>query len=540
MPHPDRTPLALALALASCQPTPEVASPVERVAVEATPAIEPRPTEVTVEEPSTAPIDPALRAVIEPAAAVPQWHRVVAFAHDASEPELLQSGDGAVYAALGPALVQLRDDGSATPVTMAGLEPMADHAEWLDGDLVSYRRTRIGGRISANDPGGFLVVEYEFGARGENPPPQSYRMDAGRWRRLPGASRFWAYPRAFAPWKGGALLGLRGFVPTYAYAGRDDEDPVPAREVQAAARAIAAQKQLVVLAGRPTAPALTWSGTAVTMTALPSGEILVALDDDRGASVLHYDDARGASILRPLPAGLGDADRVVLAMRSARDAWLSGPYLAHFDGEAWTRVDTPCDGGPVALALGPDAELVACTVVAEGGLRAAAVLQRAADSHGEAAPWQAIGLPAALRDAELRALVVQGDRVLVLAAPEGTGASIWSTGPAPVQPYAFGDTRTTTAAILEAADDLPITRTCGEIFVPFTAPRGTAHADALARIDDVAGNARTATVRVRGEVVDGIIVTGLRRGEAQRDAARIAAALGTEVGEPTCNVRPAI
>ncbi len=512
--------------------------PIEAKAAPAVAPKQPAPPPV----PAPAPVvDPALAAIIESAPDLLPWNRIVGFAEQhGSEPMLLRSDDGRVFAGVGPVLVRLQSDGSAEAVTLEGIEPMGDRPDLIDGDYYSYGTTTLGG---AGPAGGFMVVEYELGARGQNPPAQTYRMDQGRWRRIASSPLFDSFPRGFGRWKDGSLLALRGFVPRYAHPAESEGEIVPKRELRAAAAAIAGQKQLVVVSGAPKAPALTWKGTAAAMASLPTGEVLIATASDDGASVLHYDATTGRQRVLPLPENLDRwDDSTRLVMRAPDDAWLWGPYIAHFDGKQWTRVDSPCVGQNPLLAVTADAEFLACSVNV-GDEAQAAVLRRERTTGVAAGPWKSIGMPTAHRQMYVRTLVVVDERVLVLGEGDAGPASIWHTGPAPAKPFDFGDTAQISAPILAGAADLPITDGCRQIFVPFTAPTGTAHADAIARAggDALPGDdAELVTVNVRGATLDGIAVAGLFGRDAAAAAEQITAALGDEVGTPTCNPRPRV
>lgn len=509
------------------KPTPASATPAAAV-----------PTPVPTPAPA---VDPAIAAHVEIAADARPWSPLVVFADDdASEPALLRSEAGSVYAALGPALVELRDDGSTASLDTTGITLLRQDQALLDGDYVRFLPTSIGGDFPRE---GFLVVAYSLGARGVEPPPQTFRRrDDGRWHELDnGTPEFVWFPAAFGRWREGSLLALRGFAGRYLDADSEAGERRAIKRAKVIDAAIAKQKRLAVLRGQPRAPQLDFGGAVWQFASLPSGEIIAVIDggEDRSAMV-HYDDAAHTQRRLALPPVEGTkADDLRLAVRSGRDAWVAGgggsedhPYLAHFDGTAWTAVSTPCDGRITDIALTSDTEVIACAIATAPERLRGVILRRRGDR------WAAIGTPTT-GDRAVVKLLVDGDRTVVLTHDWGRKFEIWSDGPAPVQPLRFGDTAAIVRPILAAAPDRPIDDECDHLTVPLTGAPGD-RSTVLSRLSQagLTSDVEVQTVLVGEREVDAVVVTDLWPADARKKAATIAGALGAEAEAPTCNVRP--
>jgi hypothetical protein len=486
-------------------------------------------------------VDPAIAGKVEIAADARAWSQLVAFAlDDSSEPSLVRSEAGTLYAALGPKLVELAPDGTSSALGTDGITLLRQEQPLLDGDYVRFLPTMIGGDFPRE---GFLVVSYSLGARGIEPPPQTFRRrEDGRWHELDnGTPEFVWYPAAFGRWTQGSLLALRGFAGRYLDADSEAGERRAIKRARIIDAAIAKQKHMVVLRGQPRAPQLQFGGVVTQFASLPSGEIIAAVaDDDGGTAMFHYDDTTGTQRRLPLPQGDGGAPRdVQLAVRSATDAWVAAgsgsdelPFLAHYDGTAWTAVSSPCEARIAAIDLTPDSEVLACAMKTAPEQERAVVLRR----RGER--WTAIGTPTT-GDRRIATVFVQGDRTVVLTHEWGRKYEIWTDGPAPASPLQFGDTRAAVRPILADAPDRPIDDACDHLTVPLTGAPGD-RSTVLPRLSQagVTTDVEVQTVLVGEREVDAVVVTGVSPSRARETAAAIAGALGTEAQAATCNLRP--
>lgn len=449
---------------------------------------------------------------------------------------LLEASDGQVFAAVGPALYRLGSDGSISGdlAWVRGVEAdfVGDMTDFGSG-MYWWDALAIGGGWPDS---AYLVLVPGAAARAGGGPPALYRREGEAWRRVAARSgKLHWYPRRFGAWKDGSILALKGFHPTYAL---DGDEPTPA-EARAFAGLVAREKRLIVLRGAPKAPAF-GSRDVQAFASLASGQIFALVQDGARLVALHHDEATGERTL-PLPGAAGGRFADVDVRATAPDrVWAFGgwappdaetrPYLARFDGTAWTEVDSRCAGPVISLSIDREgAAYFVCAVRPAAG-EPRPVLFRVRAGVLEELPT----------DAPPGTVVARGpDDVWVLTEPSTAPALLLHGGPARGEPAALPSTMTVAEAVYAWAEPRPVDGSCPAVWVP--AAPGADLAAVKRALEGLSGedvDATARTVRVQGRVETGVSIVALRPAEVKRAVKAVQARLGATAGAPTCNERP--
>jgi hypothetical protein len=391
---------------------PEVPQPTEAPPAEARPA-EARPADPPAEDPTL------------PAATVPSrpWHLAarleVAADDDAARLRLFRSDDGELFVTSGPLVMQVGPDGSFTADRswLRGIEPPGGDAPTFEG-IASFDVETLGGRLP---DALYLSLRYEIDGRSDAPSQRVYRRAGSRWVPVDHVTQrtTWLL-QGLATWRDDSVLALRSFIPTPSEH-IEFSDEYYAGFLEHVAR----QRRLVVLRGRPKAPAALAKERIIAFDARETGEIAaITLVTPKGMSAseaelaikttyatLHY--APGRPLQRvPIP-GLTDAiaswsePAVAFGADGTLRAWgnveitneqtmdvTEATLLLRFDGERWIpESPPPCQGRDslVAFAIDGERQWAGChsrppwdPTTEESGL----VLSRVAEG-----PWQREVLP---------------------------------------------------------------------------------------------------------------------------------------------------
>ncbi|MBL8943942.1 MAG: hypothetical protein JNK45_12380 [Myxococcales bacterium] len=464
----------------------------------------------------------------------------------AGDMRLFETHDGQAFAVSGPWVTRLHRDGTleVDPTWTRGIATSGSEYDNFSVESYGWHATSMGGTWPE---GAYLVVMPGWAGRGSDLAQQVYRRVQARW--TPVATRQAAFdwaPQSFGPWRDGSVLALRSFAPRYR-AFDDSGGPTDA-EQRRVGKIIAAQKRLVVLRGRPRAPA--FGGEDVrAFASLSTGSIVAAVakdpDTEHSRVVMIHHGIDGTIRRVPLPdAGPDPFDTMVVQVRADDDAWLFGrategtaAWVARFDGERWRRLTVPCVSGIAAAAVDPrgDAYLV-CDVAEDpaagdrDSTRTAALLR----VRGEVVAWLPTPVPAA-------GIVAHGpDDLWVVGASIQGEATLLHTGTTLTAPEQLPDPETIARRVFEWADPVPLGRGCLRGWIPLVA--GVDPAAVQARLDALpaadAGTAQLVQARVQGRGELGVAVFLHGDAASGRALTRVLAALGADVGAPTCNHRP--
>lgn len=449
---------------------------------------------------------------------------------------LLPSTDGHLFAAAGPLLYLLGDDGSIAhdPRWSRGIDVEGVMLESAENGMFWWNASGVGGTWP---DGAYLVLHRGFGTRGGDAPAELYRRSNALWTRIDtqDAKVHW-YPRRFGAWKDGSLLALAGFTTQYSNAGDGDVDP-PAKEVRAFESAVARRKKLVVLRGAPKAPPF-GERNVHAFASLPGGEIFAVLTEDAKAVVLHHDGAGERTLALPVSASL--EPRYLDVRATARDrAWVFGPstrgaeahgYLARFDGTTWTEVDTACESIS-SLSLDPQGTAyVVCPVNTANG-EFTRVLLRIEGTEIEEIPTPS--MPSEV--------VARGPKDVWVASEAEHQGELWHTGATAAAPLELPSNYDTVRTVLQWAEPSPLTDGCYQPWIPLVAGTDVAAANAKLeplRAKEIYPEIVEAYVQDRTEY--GVTLPGSGGKGVVRVVKSVTAALGDAAGTPSCNDRPAV
>lgn len=269
--------------------------------------------------------------------------------------------------------------------------------------MTDWRTGAVGGRW----PDSTWLSAYFEASRWESPIYVYYRKGP-RWQRKANVEGLvqWSY-RGFAPWIDGQTLALRVRTIDPQKLGRygiEDELPTALQKQYDAALGTL-QSRFDVIDPKPGAaapPSIPDLGGLVAFTARVTGEIDAIVHDEQAiVTLLHW--APGASEARrfPLPTQRNKRpqgfEMLILAHKDG-GLWVGetssdGPYLARFDGEAWSLGALPTTEPLRSLSAGDDGELWAVTAndvhVYEGGAAEQGHLWRSEDGK----QWRSVRLP---------------------------------------------------------------------------------------------------------------------------------------------------
>lgn len=499
--------------------------PVPAAPAAVAPAITPTPTPT--------PIDPDAGAIAKDA---PTFDLIATNDAENTHYSLLRATDGQVFVASGPALVRLSPDGGHTtdPQWARGISDIGEEFDAIEAGMYWWTADAIGGTWP---DGAYLVLSPEFGSRGADTPNELYRRTNAMWTRVPTrTARFdWA-PIAFGRWKDGSLLALKGFEPRFRV--RDDESGPTATEEKAFAAAIAPQKRLVVLRGRPKAPAFGKQDIRA-FASLASGQIYAAVAKGDDVTMLHYDDATAVVRDVPLPTPVASWDLDLEATASDR-VWLFGQHrdaesrrglVARFDGAAWHDVETPCvDAARSGSIDDTGAAYFVCDVKSGDSSRAALLRAKA-------------GVVEELQTGITPFAVVANSPtdIWVLSPPYNGATKLVHTGTTASEPFTLPTTIDAAVAVFEWAELRPVKRGCTAPWIPLAEGADRSAAEAI--VDELSGTAGYPEVieaRVHGRVEIGVAIRGVDGDESVRATKRVVAKLGAAAGTPTCNRRPVV
>ncbi|MEM6995628.1 MAG: hypothetical protein AAF721_34270 [Myxococcota bacterium] len=256
---------------------------------------------------------------------------------------LFETTDGSLFVTAGPQVMRVADDGAVERkrTWMGGITPIAGpELESIHHMYYAWNAKFLGGRWP---DALFLATDHISGFRGPGDPIVVHRWRGERWQPVDtmGKDLSWWVVGA-APWLDDKVLGLRAYAPGYAfYYDEDETAEVPKAMVRRGDAAVDKAKRLVVLRGKGQAPKALATEKITRFDAIGSGEIVAKI---AGAGMLHYDPATEAVKPHALPTFEGELHGVDLV--DATHAWAWGgtnesPYLAAFDGAAWTSQPTP-------------------------------------------------------------------------------------------------------------------------------------------------------------------------------------------------------
>ncbi len=489
--------------------------------------------EPTKAEPIAAPD----RWAIPVAADAPQFERVAVGGGDTLV-ALLQTTDGALFAATGPVLARLGTGGAYEPRPewsrgiddTAALDSLTSGYDW-------WQAVAMGGTWPE---GAYLVLSPESGSRGDDSPHETYRRLNGTWTRVAtGAKRFDWYPRSFGAWKDGSLLALRAFDPHYtAY---DDEGSPSPREAKTVAAAIAAEKRLVVLRGRPKAPGF-GKRDVRAFASLPTGEIYAAIAEGDVITMLHHDGVTASerALTLPGPGVVGAHDITVVAtgddrvwvFGSARDGEDDRAYVARYDGRTWSQVSTPCVG-PASSGSIDDAgnAYFVCDVQRTDVDTEAALLRVKGDLVEE--------LPTGILPYQVVAR--RSDDIWVVNSPFGLDVALVYSGAKVPSPHVLPSREEVARTVYEWSEPHEMAPACAGVWIPLTEGADRAAAEAtLERLAGDEGYPELYEARVAGSTAFGVRIQGVSDKTLPAATKRVVAALGTAAGTPTCNQRPSV
>jgi hypothetical protein len=500
-------------------------------------------------EPGVAPQEPA-RVVVTPAATAaprfgppvaadaPRFDRVAASAEASPSTTLLQTTDGTIFVATGPAIAKLGADGSLEqqPSWTRGIaDPRGD----LDGITAGYYWWRAIAMGGTWPEGAYLVLAPESGGRGDTSPNETYRRSNGIWiATKTGARLFDWHVDAFGPWKDGSLLALRAFQPRYASV--DEAGEAPPGEVVTAARAIAKEKRLIVIRGEPKAPGF-GERDVRAFASLASGEIYAAMGGGPSVTMLHHDDMTSSERTFALPVeGTVSAYEIEVVATGDDRVWVFGAssdaadrargYVARFDGRQWREVKTPCVAAARSGSIDDEGHAYFVCEVQRDENKTEAALLRARGDRVEELPtgvWVDTAIARSARD------------IWVLGSHESAGNVLLHTGTIANEVHTLAGQSEAGLLVYEWAEPRPLGSPCPGVWLPLAEGADReAIAKQLESLEGARGFPEVYEARVQGTVAWGITIRGLDDRELVAATKRVMKLLGASVGTPTCNQRP--
>lgn len=255
--------------------------------------------------------------------------------------------DGSLLASVGPLVLRVDERGELVhdPKMLRGIKSIrgvSAEDDEFEG-VAKWWPISLGGRWP---DAVYLSLDVASGFRGEGGEPEVLRWDGQAWVKIETRSRntHW-YPAEVHPWIEGSLLARRAYVPWYGEEDPwEDGDGPSAATVAAADRVITKAKKIVVIRGKPKAPAV--PATVTAFDSLETGELFVVTGEDPPSMVRI--DAAGASHTVALP-GTDVHVHGVVADGTDR-AWVfgmmqgpkeDGPWLVRVEGDRATATDAP-------------------------------------------------------------------------------------------------------------------------------------------------------------------------------------------------------
>lgn len=283
---------------------------------------------------------------------------------DVARLRLFTSADGTLFVTSGPLVMRVGNDGSFAPdrAWLRGIEPPGSGFE----GIAAWDVETLGGRLP---DGLYLSLRVETDGRAEPPTQQVYRWADTTWTPVDHAAKRYTWQlTGLAPWRDGSVLALRSFTPTMPPEVEMISDEYYAEFLEIVAR----QRRLVVLRGRPKAPAQLANERIVAFDARETGEVVAVVHvPPKGVSAHEAEVAlrRSYAILhyapdRPLRrVSLPELTEALVAWHTPAVAWSDdgvlrawgsiettnedtlertfAPLLLRFDGEQWIRESPP-------------------------------------------------------------------------------------------------------------------------------------------------------------------------------------------------------
>lgn len=421
--------LAMLAPLLACETVPREGTPVEPQTPPATQAAQAAPDARS----TTTTADP-------PASPRPQraWHlaaRLEVAADDVpAYPRLFTSDDGTLFVTSGPRVMPVDRNGSFAldPLWLRGIEPPGAESPSFEG-IAAWEPEALGGRLP---DGLYLSLRHEINGRADPPAQHVYRWAGTAWAPVDhAAKRFTWQILGLAPWRDDSVLALRSFTPTMP----PEVDLISDEYYAEFLETVAKQRRLVVLRGKPKAPASLAKERILAFDARETGEIAaIVVVPPKGATGIDAEQALVRSYVtlhfapdRPLqrvpipelaeglvtwsaPAVAWGADGVLRAWGSTETTDAKtletkhAPLLLRFDGERWIpEPPPPCpgEGSIVAFAVDGERQWAGCHPLPPWGSTAPSgtVLTRVGEG-----PWQVEIMPEGALQGPWLDIVVRG------------------------------------------------------------------------------------------------------------------------------------
>lgn len=516
-------------------PAPATATSDAKVASDAKPTVAADPLTATPDAPPAPARGPSV------AADAPRFDRIAETPDGHPSLTLVRTTDGTIFLASGPDLAKLGADGSyeRDPSWVRGIGLV--HSD-LDGVMSGYAWWRAIAMGGTWPEGAYLVLAPESGSRGDTDPNETYRRTNGRWTPTKTDARLFDWhPDSFGPWKDGSLLALRAFRPRYSEVG--EEGAAPPGEIAVAARAIAKEKRLIVLRGKPKAPPF-GERDVRAFASLASGEIYAVMSEGDAVTMLHHDDVTSSERTFALPGPLKvSAYEIEVAATGDDRVWVFGEasdeddrahgYVATFDGRAWRDVTTPCVSAARSGSIDDAGAAYFVCEVRRDAERSESALLRVRGDRVEELPT-GVWVESAIARA--------ADDIWVLATERGgNGNVLLHTGSPSTTVQTLASQRDAGRSVFEWADASPFEVPCDGVWLPLA--EGADHeaiAKQLESLEGVQGFPEVYEARVQGKVAWGITIRGLDDRKLIAATKRVMKLLGASVGTPTCNQRPGV
>lgn len=543
---PRRVLLVASLAIAACTSSEEAAvDPGASQSADVTPSSPPTPSVVG---PAAAPAaDPSAKPVVADKPAfgppvaddAPRFDRVAQAGEGDAFVSLVQTTDGQVFAAAGPVVARLGADGSFEREApwVRGIDDQRGSLEGITSGYYWWRAVSMGGTWPE---GAYLVLSPESGGRGDLAWHETYRRTNGTWNLVDTRSKtFDWHVHSFGAWKDGSLLALRAFSPRYSRF--DDEGSAPAGEVKAAAKAIAREKKLIVLRGKPKAPPF-GERDVRAFASLGSGEIYAAMGEGDTVSILHHDDVTSSERRFELPGNVAVSAHEIEVVATGDDrVWVFGSasagdetrgYVATFDGRAWREVTTPCVAAAHSGSIDDAGSAYFICDVPRDAKDTAAALLRARDNTVEE-------LPTGIEPGTVVARTPTD--IWVLSVPYARDYALVHTGTRAKSVQTLTSQSEAGRAVYEWADPRPFAVPCGGVWMPLAegADRESV-SKSLEGLEETGGYPEVYEARIQGRTAWGVTVHGLTDRKLVAATKGVIKRLGTAVGAPTCNQRPGV